>query len=113
MATEQTIYLPPFPIVAKPKLDQACNGCGWCCHEEICMAGKVFLELVDEDKMIPHFIKGPCPLMEFEQDKVRCGLVQMESRMNIEPIIANALGIGKGCDADDPITYEPIKEQTP
>lgn len=65
------------------------------------MAGKVFLDITDEDGMIPHFVKGPCPLMRFEEGKVRCSLVQAEQRMNIEPVTAKALGIGRGCDSDD------------
>ncbi len=98
----ETIYLPPFPIIAKPKKDSPCNGCGWCCHEEICMVGKVFLELVDDDQMIPHYIKGPCPLMDFVDGKVRCGVVLAEKKSGIEPKIAEALGIDQGCCADEP-----------
>ena len=69
------------------------------------MAGKVFLEMVDDDHMIPHFIKGPCPLIAYEEGKVRCGLVLAEQRSGMEPVLANTLGIGKGCDADDPCEY--------
>lgn len=106
MATrETTIYIAPFPAIAKPQKDGPCNGCGWCCHEEICKAGAYFLELDDEDGMMPPFIKGPCPLMDFVGGKVRCGLVLAEERSGMEPKIKTALGIGKGCDADDPHTY--------
>lgn len=69
------------------------------------MAGKVFLDLIDEDQMVPHFIKGPCPLMDFIDGKVRCGLVLMEQRSGLLPVTAEALGIGKGCDADEPGAY--------
>lgn len=55
--------------------------------------------------MMPPFIKGPCPLMDFVGGKVRCGLVLAEERSGMEPKIKTALGIGKGCDADDPHTY--------
>lgn len=54
----ETIYMPPFSVIAKPKKGSPCNGCGWCCHEEICAIGKIFLELYDEDGMGPHFVKG-------------------------------------------------------
>lgn len=103
---ELTIYLPSFPIIAKPRKGSPCNGCGWCCHEEICMVGKVFLELYDDDQMIPHFVKGPCPLMDFVGGKVRCGLVLAEERSGMEPKTKKALGCGEGCCADDPHTYK-------
>lgn len=104
------IYMPPFPILAKPLKDSPCNGCGWCCHREICMIGKIMLKLVD-DEMIPHYIKGPCPLMVFEEGKVRCGAVQMENeaiRLGNSPpgdTFAAMLGVGKGCCADEPSNF--------
>jgi len=107
MKAQETIYLPPFPIVAKAKFGSPCNGCGWCCHEEICMVGKVMLKLVDDENMIPHHIKGPCPLMVFEDNKVRCGAVYAENEAmrlgNTPPgdTFAKMLGIGQGCCADD------------
>lgn len=65
------------------------------------------LKLVDEDEQIPHFIKGPCPLMIFEDNKVRCGAVYAENEAialgNVPPgdTFATMLGVGKGCCADD------------
>lgn len=97
-----TVYIPPFSIISKPKRDQPCNGCGWCCHEEICMIGKMLLKLVDDDQMIPHYIKGPCPLMDFVDGKVRCGAVIVEQKSGMEPKISEALGIGMGCCANEP-----------
>lgn len=44
-------------------------------------------DMVDEDDMIPHYIKGPCPLMIFEDNKVRCGAVLMENEA-IEQMIS-------------------------
>lgn len=102
----ETIYQPSFVTPAKPKRGAPCNGCGWCCHEEICMIGKVFLELVDSDGMIPHFVKGPCPVMAFEDGKIRCGVVLAEQRSGLKPVAAESLGIGKGCCSDDPHSYE-------
>lgn len=66
------------------------------------MVGKVCLNLIDEEQMIPHFIQGPCPLMDFVDGKVRCGAVLAEQKSENEPKIAEALGIGKGCCADEP-----------
>lgn len=99
--TDEVIYLPPFQTPAKPKKGDVCNGCGWCCHEEICYYGKGFLEL-DMKK----FAKGPCPLIDYRDGRVFCGLVLMEQRMGLEPVVENGLGIGRGCDADDPASYD-------
>jgi hypothetical protein len=104
--TDEVIYLPPFPLPAKPPKWSACNGCGWCCHQEICSIGKTLLKLVDDDNMIPHFVKGPCPLMDFSDGKVRCGVViaelECKSTGHSAPPVSEMLGIGAGCDADDP-----------
>lgn len=69
------------------------------------MVGKIFLKLIDDDDMVPHFIKGPCPLMEFVDGKIRCGVVLAEAEVEMEPKTAEALGIGMGCCADDPCEY--------
>ncbi|MHC5536848.1 hypothetical protein ACYOEI_01080 [Singulisphaera rosea] len=66
------------------------------------MVGKVFLDLVDKKS----FVKGPCPMMDFSGGKVRCGVVLAEERCNLKPVTAEALGIGKGCCADDPRAYD-------
>ena len=63
------------------------------------MVGKIFLELNDREK----FVKGPCPLMDFTDGRVKCGIVLSEERCGMKPVVATALGIGKGCCADDPV----------
>lgn len=104
--TEEVMFLPPFQTPVKPKYLEPCNGCGWCCHEEICTVGKIFFDMCDEDQMIPHFIKGPCPAMTFIDNKVRCGVVLAEAHIaDGKTITADALGIGKGCDATTPQGY--------
>jgi len=80
-----------WPI--KPLLGEPCNGCGYCCANEICGVGKIaFPEAV-----------APCPALVYSADKTHsiCALVDMERRSGVDPIISAALGIGKGCCADD------------
>lgn len=98
---DEVIYLPSFPVLQKPKFGSPCNGCGWCCHEEICFYGKMFFELGDKET----FIKGPCPAMVYESGCVKCGLVLSEKALGLEPVLERGLAIGKGCDADDHETY--------
>lgn len=39
--------------------------------------------------------------MMFVDNKIRCGLVIAERELEGDALLAKALGIGKGCDADD------------
>lgn len=89
------IYVPPFDIMRKPKLGEACNGCGLCCAMEVCYLGREAFGLKKYET--------PCPAMVFSDNKVRCGLVVAEKSAELSPILHNALGIGRGCDADDSI----------
>jgi hypothetical protein len=90
-----TISLPPT-IIPKPRHGMACNGCGLCCTLEPCGIAKALLG----------DIPGPCPILVYQDGKYRCGYVLMEAearaiKPDFEPLITNALGIGKGCDAED------------
>lgn len=87
-----TIYLPPFPTPAKAKFGTACNGCGWCCHLEICKIGKHFF---GEER------PAPCPAMIFEDSRVKCGIVMAEREILKTDDFGKALGIGQGCCASD------------
>lgn len=90
-------------MILKPKLHEPCNGCGMCCTVEPCQLAREMLDCT----------VGPCIAMEFDSEKYICGLVKRpawymfkEDRPESEtgPIsvmFANALGIGRGCDADD------------
>lgn len=69
-----------------------CNGCGLCCKEEICMVGQEIFGLWIGD--------GPCPGLIRERGKYRCLLVKLEAAMPVEKKLGEALGIGKGCCAD-------------
>jgi len=82
----------------KPKFGQPCNNCGLCCVMEVCKIGKMILGDAQ---------KAPCPLLmqvtnkSTGEIKLVCDLVVREKLTGIEPIIQNALAIGKGCDAAD------------
>lgn len=78
----------------KPKRGEPCNGCGWCCQQELCPVGKqVFGD-----------IPGPCPALVPAANRYWCGFVLTEdmTRTPTQITIGMALGIGKGCSADDP-----------
>ena len=89
-------------VPVKPSKGAACNGCGYCCAAEPCALA---IEYVGAGK------EGPCPALEFEGGRAWCGLVRHASRymdlpndwadQNIGEMIAAALGVGRGCDADD------------
>lgn len=92
-----TIQMPPFATPAKPSKGAACNGCGWCCHMEVCAIGK---------RAFPGG-SAPCPAITYQDGVVRCGLVLaeqelMRQRPEAEPMLHEMLGIGQGCCADDP-----------
>jgi len=100
--------------LAKPKMGESCNGCGYCCSVEPCMLAQEFLGC----------ITGPCIALERTETKFICGLVRdplgylfKAAHPNAEVSvleaprsavgdelaneIAAALGIGLGCDSDD------------
>lgn len=87
----EAIAIPPFPLPTKPTKGSACNGCGFCCHMEVCGIGKHFFPAA----------VAPCPAMVFEDGKVRCGIVMAERETLNTDNFAEMLGIGKGCCSDD------------
>ena len=89
--SSKPIYLPPFRTPAKPEYMSPCNGCGWCCHEQVCRIGMGVFKLQDDT--------GPCPAIEYVEGKVRCGVVLAEREIFDKPKVAEMLGIGMGCDA--------------
>lgn len=102
-------------INPKPRLGEACNGCGYCCTVEPCLLAKEFL----------HCITGPCYALESSAGRSRCGLVrnplgylfkaanptaevdllaapaELEEGYRLSVAFAAALGVGQGCDAED------------
>lgn len=103
-------------LSSKPKRGEPCNGCSYCCSTEPCSLAKEFLNCQ----------AGPCVALEYEVGRTRCGLVRnplgylfaaknpgaeinvldpapaIEEGYRLSTQIAQALGLGMGCDADDP-----------
>lgn len=90
-------------LLPKPRFGAPCNGCGMCCIAEPCLLARETLGATI----------GPCPALESEGDKRVCGLVKRpawhifkESAPEhdtawLSSLFAQALGVGKGCDAED------------
>ena len=88
---------PPKPASGSP-----CNGCGFCCAAEPC---GVALNHIPGCSA-----QGPCPAMEFEAGRFFCGMIRRPSHYMQLPnawadevlgdMIAQALGAGRGCDAE-------------
>ena len=78
----------------KPKFGSPCNGCGFCCKVEVC---KIGVQAFGEDQ------QAPCPALVDDGKRYFCAFVLAEEKSELRhtPHIANALGIGKGCCADD------------
>jgi hypothetical protein len=77
--------------LAKPPFGAPCNGCGLCCRMQVCGIGQV---------AFPDAV-APCPALRFDGRRYRCSLVEMETDQGVPPVLANALGIGRGCCSDD------------
>lgn len=111
----------PIPLIdgtggarlpVKPAYGSPCNGCGWCCASEPCGIAREFIGADGE---------GPCPALEHAGGRFVCGLIVRplvylgraaglagaadaepgEADAMIGSQIAEALGAGRGCDAED------------
>lgn len=75
--------------VPKPKEGAPCNGCGVCCAVEACaiarMAGRN---------------EAPCFFLVRRGAAFSCKLVETELEHGLPPLIASALGVGRGCDSE-------------
>jgi hypothetical protein len=73
----------------RPAFGEPCNGCGWCCREEVCELGvRVFAGA-----------KTPCPFLREHHGRTWCGVVEEAAEKNIAfgAHLAWQLGIGRGC----------------
>lgn len=94
----------------KPLFGDPCNNCGYCCITEPCPIAQEFLGCT----------KGPCVALFIEDGAYLCGMVRdpitqiwnasnrdkralapSEASAKLGTEIALALGVGKGCDAQD------------
>lgn len=90
-------------LPVKPPFGSPCNGCGWCCASEPCGIAR---EFIGADS------KGACPALEREGGRFVCGMIVRPSHYLglghgwsdeiLAPMIADALGAGRGCDAEGP-----------
>jgi hypothetical protein len=100
----------------KPLLGDACNGCGFCCATEPCGIAKEYLQCTE----------GPCVALETSTGRAVCGMIRnplmylfrathpnaevdvlaeapdLQEGMDLSASISAALGVGLGCDAEDP-----------
>ena len=88
------------PALEKPKFGEVCNGCGMCCLHEACQLSVEYLKSS----------VAPCVALEHDGQRFRCGLLtdpskylglKFDGNAELVPLIAEALGAGKGCDASD------------
>lgn len=87
---------------AYPGHGQPCNGCGRCCIIHPCQLARDLAGVRE----------GPCPILTKDGDTWRCGLaidphrhvIGLADKPFSDPVLAplfvEALGIGRGCDAD-------------
>jgi len=83
MATLLTVLQPPG--VGAP-----CNGCGFCCREEVCGLG---LEVLGAGA------QAPCLFLRERDGRTFCGVVEEAAKKDIAfgGWLAWRLGIGQGC----------------
>lgn len=80
-----------LPILPKPRFGEPCNGCGYCCKQEVCEVGKaVFGENAP----------APCPGLEVKAGRYICSLFELASEEH-RLFLMWRMGIGMGCDSED------------
>lgn len=77
----------------KPERGAPCNGCGWCCQQEVC---GMALE-------IDGGLEAPCPFLRSHDGRFWCGVIEQAANVDVAFAghLAWRLGIGVGCYAGD------------
>ncbi|POA97334.1 hypothetical protein C2134_15955 [Chromobacterium sinusclupearum] len=98
MASRQVVWL-RIDAPAKPAAGQPCNGCGVCCAAAPCPLSRLLLK----------HRAGPCPALEWDAPRYRCGLLQTPRRYlprlpawaepGFRRLARRYLAIGHGCDS--------------
>ena len=75
--------------LVRPAFGAPCNGCGYCCREEVCGLGL---------EVLPDAV-APCPFLSEHDGRTWCGVVEEAARKDIAfgGWFAWRLGIGRGC----------------
>lgn len=91
-----------LPILQKPKMGEACNGCGLCCKRTACPISTIFLRSET----------APCIALETDGSRYFCGMVRNPSFYTglspdydevLRPVYLKLLGgVGGICDTLDP-----------
>lgn len=91
-------------LLLKPAFGSPCNGAGYCCAEEPCAIAR--------EHIPSHPGEGACVALEREGDRFVCSMIRRPGHYmqlpndgadaHLGALFAKALGVGKGCDADDP-----------
>lgn len=78
-------------IPARPDVGAPCNGCGWCCQQEVCGLGREVLA----DAV------APCPFLKQHDGRFWCGVIEEAERADVAfgGHMKWRLGIGVGCYA--------------
>lgn len=86
-----------LPILSKPTFGEPCNGCGYCCQQEVCRVG---LEAFGPNT------QAPCPALVLRDGRTWCGVIEAADGMAGGAFGSHmrlVMGIGLGCDADDAV----------
>lgn len=78
---------------AKPAMTAPCNGCGYCCAEEVCEVGEALWGS-----------QAPCAGLRWvpADGRFRCGALELADEIGSGEFLRFVLGVGMGCDAEDP-----------
>lgn len=81
-----------LPMLKKPDEGQPCNGCGWCCQEEVCGLGREVLGAA---------AAAPCALLTVHEGRFWCGVIEAATAKDVAfgGHLGWRLGIGTGCYA--------------
>ena len=89
--------------IPKPKIGEACNGCGLCCRIQVCRNGAYLLKLVDE---LGDTVPGRCPALTYANHQYKCGLLLYPKKYikshhgpeKLREAFTTVIGAGTGCD---------------
>jgi len=100
--------------ITKPKIGQACNGCGICCKIQVCKNGAFILNLVEK---LGDTVPGPCPALTVNNGMYQCGIILNPNKYIkhknypakvLAKHFAAVIGAGDGCDD---VGYDPTEKE--